>query len=314
MKKVLNWFHHFFIPREHNNFRAKAIHLHSLATYLLILIGLSFFISYNPDANNVLGYATDINVNKLLELTNAERAKQNLPPLQYNDQLAVAAQNKANDMFARDYWAHYGPDGTTPWSFILSTGYKYEYAGENLAKNFLFSDGVVQGWMNSETHRENILRPEYTEIGFAISNGVLNGEETTLVVQMFGTPLGGPAPVVAADRPAPETAGAPAQQIVQNEVPAQQSVPAQEVLQQPVVQGNQNLLAQQSSQFSWAKMFYNSKLFFLFFLFIAFALDLFVAIRMNVVQIHVGGKHMVHMLFIGFIIAGVLIVANGKIL
>lgn len=306
MKTVVNWFHHFFIPRERNNFRAKVIHLHYLATYLLLLIGLSFFISYNPDANNVLGYATDINVNKLFELTNAERAKQNLPPLRYNDQLAVAAQNKANDMFARDYWAHYGPDGTTPWSFILSSGYKYEYAGENLAKNFLFSDGVVQGWMNSETHRANILRPEYTDVGFAVVNGVLNGEETTLVVQMFGTPLGGPAPVIAADRPEP--------QVAVNKAPAEQSVPAQEVLQQPVVQGDQNLLTQQSSQSSWAKMFYNSKLFFLFFLLIAFALDLFVAIRLNVIQIHVGGKHIAHMLFIGFIIVGVLIVANGKIL
>ena len=89
-------------------------------------------------------------------------------------------------MFADNYWAHNSPKGKTPWSFIVNAGYHYTLAGENLAKNFDTSQGVVNAWMASSTHRDNIVKPGYTDIGFAVVNGVLNGEETTLVVQMFG--------------------------------------------------------------------------------------------------------------------------------
>src|SRR3989338_7182361 len=106
--------------------------------------------------------------------------------LELNPELSLAAEKKAEDMFARNYWAHNGPNGSTPWDFIKGAGYTYIYAGENLAKDFQNSNDVVQAWMKSPSHRENILRKEYQDIGFAVVNGVLNGEETTLVIQMFG--------------------------------------------------------------------------------------------------------------------------------
>lgn len=308
MQKFASWIHHFFVPRERNNFRARALHLHSLATYLLFFLSLSFIATFSDNYSNVLGYATDVTVEKLYQLTNEEREKNGLEPLTYNPQLAAAAEQKANDMFARNYWSHYGPDGTTPWSFILSTGYKYEYAGENLAKNFLFSDGVVRAWMESPTHRENILRNEYSEIGFAVVNGVLNGEETTLVVQMFGTPFGGPAPVQAADiNPGTEVAQVPQQ------VPAQN---AQDVLvQQPEVQtANMPAVAQAETGFAWSKLLYNTKLVFLFFLMATFILDFYIAIKLNVIQVHVRGKHLAHIFFLFFIISGLVIIVQGKIL
>jgi len=146
---------------------------------LVITLGVSHFQNQN---GSILGFATDISTQKLLTLTNEERAKDGLSELSYNLKLEEAAQKKAKDMFAKDYWSHYGPSGETPWDFILDSDYQYEYAGENLAKNFLFSGDVVNAWMNSETHRDNILRKEYSEVGFAIVNGVLNDEETTLVV------------------------------------------------------------------------------------------------------------------------------------
>jgi hypothetical protein len=89
-------------------------------------------------------------------------------------------------MFSNNYWAHFSPQGKSPWDFIVGAGYTYTLAGENLAKNFNDSVGVVDAWMNSPSHRENLLKPGYKEIGFAVVNGTLNGEETTLVVQMFG--------------------------------------------------------------------------------------------------------------------------------
>lgn len=177
-----------FIPSEENNFRAKIIHSSAIIFYITVIatlqIGFNLLSFVKP---GVLGYATDISVDRLLELTNQKRVENGLNPLSFDSQLSAAAAGKANDMFTNNYWAHNSPSGITPWSFILSAGYHYVYAGENLAKDFANSDGVVSAWMASPTHRDNIVNPKYAEIGFAVLNGKLNGLETTLVVQMFGT-------------------------------------------------------------------------------------------------------------------------------
>jgi uncharacterized protein YkwD len=179
---------HLFIPHESNNHRAKALHVDALALYILAFaifnVAIKTLHTAYPD---VLGYATNIQVQELLADTNAKRALSGLAPLTLNQQLSVAAANKASDMFTKDYWAHVAPDGKTPWDFIVGVGYRYTVAGENLAKNFQDSNGVVEAWMASPSHRDNLLKPNYKEVGFAVVNGKLQGEETTLVVQMFGT-------------------------------------------------------------------------------------------------------------------------------
>ncbi len=136
----------------------------------------------------VLGYASNINTSDLMKYTNQRRSDAGLPALRLNGALSLAASKKAEHMFAKGYWAHIAPDGTEPWDFIIGSGYDYIYAGENLAKNFSNSKDVVQAWYNSSSHRQNLLNKNYTEVGFASVNGVLNGYETTLVVQMFGNP------------------------------------------------------------------------------------------------------------------------------
>lgn len=180
---------HYFLPHETNNFRPRTLHFSALIFYivLFLLIQTSFrIIKFSrPD---ILGFATDINVEKLLNLTNLQRAQIGLPPLKLNSELSAAARAKANDMFAKNYWAHNAPDGKTPWVFITGSGYNYLYAGENLAKDFANSEGVVNAWMASPSHRENMLKSEYQDVGFAIVNNRLAGEETTLVVEFFGTP------------------------------------------------------------------------------------------------------------------------------
>lgn len=128
---------------------------------------------------------TSTNVGELFSLSNQERAEIGLTSLNLNEQLNSAARSKANHMLANNYWAHYAPDGTTPWSFITNTGYYYSSAGENLAKGFTTSDGVVQGWMASSTHKDNVLGA-YTDVGYAVVDGTLLGSETTLVVAMYG--------------------------------------------------------------------------------------------------------------------------------
>ncbi len=184
---MLPFLRHFFIPHHSNNHRPKLLHPKAFIFYILFLFVLQInFLTLRTLNPNILGFATDINVEKLVELTNQQRAENNLPALSLNPQLSQAAADKARDMFAKNYWAHNSPDGLTPWVFIRQAGYTYFYAGENLAKNFANSQGVVNGWMASAGHRANILKPEYQDIGFAVVNGLLEGEETTLVVQIFG--------------------------------------------------------------------------------------------------------------------------------
>ncbi|MEI6553150.1 MAG: CAP domain-containing protein, partial [bacterium] len=77
-----------------------------------------------------------------------------------------------------------------PWYWIDQTGYQYSSAGENLAVNFDYSKDVVQAWMNSPTHRANIVKAKYQEIGIGIAEGFYQGRPSVFVVQMFGTPKG----------------------------------------------------------------------------------------------------------------------------
>jgi hypothetical protein len=181
--------HNWFIPHSGNNHRAKALHHDALFSYIFLFLLINLSIRFiHCEAPGVLGYATDIRVDQLLADTNAKRVQDGLPTLTLNGLLSQAAQAKAADMFADNYWAHNSPSGKTPWDFIVKSGYKYTLAGENLAKNFQTSSGVVDAWMASPSHRDNIMKNGYIDVGFAVVNGVLNGEETTLVVQMFGAP------------------------------------------------------------------------------------------------------------------------------
>lgn len=177
---------HYFVPHESNNWRAKSLHPHFLVFYIALLLFVQVHFGYPGVSGSVLGYATGISAERLLELVNEQRTKSGIPALSPSAELTQAAIGKAGDMFAKNYWAHISPTGETPWAFITHAGYQYIYAGENLAKSFNTSEEVVAAWMNSPAHRANILKPEYSEIGFAIQNGRLRGEETTLVVQELG--------------------------------------------------------------------------------------------------------------------------------
>lgn len=178
---------HLFTPHHTNNHHARVLHVDAMFVYLLAFALFRLLLSFGhvqfPD---VLGYATDIRIEQLLAATNAKRVEAGLAPLVLDQRLSRAATLKAKDMFAKNYWAHNSPDGKTPWELVTESGYRYSVAGENLAKNFSVSSGVVDAWMASPTHKDNIMRGDYKDIGFAVVNGVLGDEETTLVVQMFG--------------------------------------------------------------------------------------------------------------------------------
>lgn len=126
----------------------------------------------------------------VIDVTNQERQKLGLGELKVNELLKKAAQSKADDMARKGYFSHQSPDGKTPWYWIDQTGYTYKAAGENLAVNFDYSRDVVSAWMNSPTHKANIVKAKYQEIGVGISEGFYQGRPTVFVVQMFGTPKG----------------------------------------------------------------------------------------------------------------------------
>ena len=138
----------------------------------------------------VLSYATEMSIDQLLEATNKQRVANGVAPLKLNTKLSTAAQSKVNDMVARNYWAHNTPDGQEPWVFFDAAGYKYYKAGENLAYGFSSSDATVIGWMNSPSHRENLLDSAFTEVGFGFKNGenYNNSGPETVVAAEYGRP------------------------------------------------------------------------------------------------------------------------------
>ncbi len=185
MKKILK---KTFVPHKIDNPRPIFWHPVSIIFLVLVLLFLSDLVAQNKfDSikNKLLG---DIRTGVLISLTNKERVKNDISILTENELLTKAAQLKAEDMVKKGYFAHYSPDGVSPWFWIEEVGYDYQKAGENLAVNFESSKEVIDAWMNSPTHRENIVKEGYTEIGIATASGTYKGKEGIFVVQIFGTP------------------------------------------------------------------------------------------------------------------------------
>lgn len=127
---------------------------------------------------------------KVIEETNIQRQNNGLPALKESSLLDNAALAKANDMFKNQYFEHNSPSGVKPGDLINSYGYDYILAGENLILgNFSSEKEVVEKWMESQGHRENILNNRYTEIGVAVVKGSYDGQPVWIGVQEFGFPL-----------------------------------------------------------------------------------------------------------------------------
>jgi uncharacterized protein YkwD len=147
-------------------------------------------------SNAVFGGSTGIKtvgnfpIASLLSETNAKRAENAKATLTLSQKLNSSAQSKCEDMVAKDYWSHDAPDGTPPWKFFKAVNYSYSIAGENLAYGFFDTKDVVNGWMNSPTHRENMLNADYKEIGFGVckSPNYNHSGLQIVVVQHFGVP------------------------------------------------------------------------------------------------------------------------------
>ena len=317
---------HFFTPHHTNNHRARALHTDAMFLYAIGFLLFNVIIrvvgSVYP---SVLGYATNIQVEQLLAETNSKRQSAGLAPLTLNQQLSQAAAGKAADMFGNDYWAHVSPQGKTPWDFIVGAGYRYSVAGENLAKNFQDSAGVVNAWMNSPTHKENLLKPNYKEVGFAVVNGRLQGEETTLVVQMFGTKPS--TRVVEAAEPSivPEKAVQPEKTVADSSSvkPVEQIQIAANPVEIPEIASRVETPAQNVWENPFSKVIMNPKIditalrrdismIFAGIFMGIFAVDMYLAMKKH--SVRAVGSSVAHVLFVAAILFSMNIVTRGSLL
>lgn len=128
-----------------------------------------------------------ISTSSIISLANQDRNISGATALKNNTKLEKAAQLKAEDMARDQYFSHTSTDGKNPWYWLKQVGYRFKYAGENLAVLFTNPHDIENAWMNSKYHRENILSKNFTEIGIGIAKGTYKGEETQFIVELLGS-------------------------------------------------------------------------------------------------------------------------------
>lgn len=200
MKKTLK---KYFIPHPENEHKPHFLREKSVITTAFVAVVLFLASMFGNHVVMTTPQLASIKSAFLVDLTNKDRVKEGLPELSINTNLVTAASMKALDMADKEYFAHQSPDGRMPWDFIRAAGYSYVFAGENLAVNFDDSSEVQQAWMDSPTHKKNIVNPKYTEIGIATAPGRYKGDNTMYVVQMFGRPRSTVLPVAEASTSSP---------------------------------------------------------------------------------------------------------------
>lgn len=179
-----------FVPGEENEYKPHALRTAAVVG-MTFLVVLTFAIA---NIQSLVWTTSEWMVSTILPAvivtdTNEERAARERPPLRRSEVLDRAATMKAQHMANNEYFAHFSPDGVSPWHWFDQAGYDFVHAGENLAVYFTDSSEIVDAWMNSPLHRANILDRDYQEIGIGVAEGEFEGYETVYVVQLFGTPV-----------------------------------------------------------------------------------------------------------------------------
>jgi hypothetical protein len=150
------------------------------------IISLSVFILNSPFCQVKLShFLADITQQAIIDQINPIRADRGFLGLKASPKLAQAAQMKAEDMIARGYFSHVGPNGEEPWSWFEKAGYDYAAAGENLAVNYFDTNILIEAWLNSPAHAKNILNGYFTDVGIGIAKGDIPGKGNSTIVVMF---------------------------------------------------------------------------------------------------------------------------------
>jgi uncharacterized protein YkwD len=124
-------------------------------------------------------------------LVNFERARYHLPRLLQVRKLNDSAQRYTAEMVRRNFFSHTAPNGSTPGARIAAAGYRWSWAGENIASGYPTPLAVVTGWMHSQGHCYNMLAPTFHNIGVGVSpHPVGYASVPSTWTQDFGLPLG----------------------------------------------------------------------------------------------------------------------------
>lgn len=285
--------------------RALALTIPALFLYLQILVVLTAGLYLiRLKAPNILGTAS-FSASEIIDLTNKKRAQDGLDPLSLNQQLTQAANAKAADMFTGNYWAHNNPSGKTPWSFISAFGYKYIFAGENLARDFNDAGSVVNAWMDSPSHRSNLLDKNFKEIGVAVVNGKFSGRESTLVVQMFGTAVSQIPP----SQPLAQNSESLGQTVQPSPETVSETTDTVEKTSGGAISPQQEITVLATRQFSIAK---GVSLFLVSFVFFLFVLEMLISLKKAHLKIRSGV--IAHILLLAFVLFAVWYAAAGAII
>lgn len=230
MSKLVN----IFIASEENSFRPPILSYKAFLAYGLLLLLLRLFLGAVATQGAGIDSAT------LTNLINSERQQRNLNTLITDAKLEKAAAEKSQDMIQRGYFAHVDPDGNYVWYRVEQAGYApYKILGENLAIDFSTSEGMIKAWIDSPSHRANLLHPDFLDQGLMALWGDYQGRYTNLTTSLFGTlanvkaqttppptqppPAPQPAPAPA---PAPEPTPTPAPKPAPTPVPSPKPAPA----------------------------------------------------------------------------------------
>ncbi|TSC66222.1 MAG: hypothetical protein G01um101477_168 [Candidatus Doudnabacteria bacterium Gr01-1014_77] len=147
---------------------------------IILLLTLRIGLGFNFSS------ATDLSPDNIAKAVNKQRSQRNISTLAYNQRLAAAADFKAHDMIARSYFSHTDPDGKYIWDKISEEGYKpYTVLGENLAVDFFDTEGLMAAWIDSPTHRSNILNADYKDQGLGVADGN-GGKYSIAIANTFG--------------------------------------------------------------------------------------------------------------------------------
>lgn len=130
---------------------------------------------------------------EVLNMTNQLRQDKGLQTLDHNDQLELAGNIRAEETV--EVFSHTRPNGEGPFTVLTedqdSPNYNYRYIGENLGMatyhrtDDYMAQLIFDGWMNSQGHYENMIKPEYSEMGV----GVAYNGEFLYITQFFGDPM-----------------------------------------------------------------------------------------------------------------------------
>lgn len=190
----------YFLASETNDYQPWIMKPTALFSFCLVIWALRLLL---PTA--FIFASGGIDPVDLMQRINTERTNRFIPSLITNSKLITAATSKSNDMLARSYFAHVDPDGNYAWYRIENAGYKpYITLGENLAMDFSESSSVVEAWMNSPTHRSNIVNEKFQDQGLAAIYGLYEqGHYTIAVTSLFGSLLKQASPPPPAPKPPP---------------------------------------------------------------------------------------------------------------